>query len=54
MALLGQPDRVGVAADEFVHWEAFDGWFPPDALLLTVDEDDHRLRLAAAFGRPLG
>lgn len=49
-----KPNRVGVAVDEFVGGQSFEGFWPSNAFLFSVDEYYHELRLAPFFVAALG
>lgn len=44
-----QPDGVGIPENELIHIHAIDGRWPPNALLLSVHEDDHELHASASL-----
>src|ERR1051325_1264630 len=50
--ILMKPDRVCVSPDKLLDVHAIDRRRPPNALLLTIDEDGHEL-LLASFARSL-
>ena len=54
LAVLVEPNGVGVLADEFIDFDAVDGGRAADALLFAVDEDGHEIFFALFFCGALG